>query len=1110
MSSPLPLPALALPRRRGWPLLCAIAVLGGCDDTPIGSGGITTNGADDIGASIGDVAFLDTGPADGGPDVWGCTAASCATGYRCFAAGGDVTPTCVPDGAFACAPCSGDSVCLGGSCTAIGDEGSFCLIPCVSGASGSSCPAGMACADHVCVPNNSSCTCRPANDGAVAPCSEATPSSCPGKHTCSAASGWSACSATQPSPEICNGLDDDCNGLTDENLGGAPCGLGACKGHMRCVGGVSSCDGAGAVTETCNGLDDDCDGVTDNGFVTGGLYTGDANCGTCGNSCDGAIANGSASCQVIGGKATCAAATCDPGFWSAVAKDCAPTAIFSCASCATSANCGGDPCVGGFCQPRCSDAAPCLSGYACETDATGTLNSCQPKSGTCSCTPANGGSSQTCVNSNAFGTCVGSQMCNPGSGWSPCSAATPKAELCNGEDDDCDGATDEDVGDGTACAVTNKNGSCPGTLSCGGALGVSCSGKQPMPDACNGLDDDCDGITDNGWLNPVTLQYDKMDACGACDVICPPAPPSAEVTCTGAPVPACVTACAPGWVDMDGSLADGCECYFQSKIDVPDGVDQNCDGVDGDVLDAIFVAKIGSDANPGTRAYPVATIVHAIALAQAAGKRDVYVGGGVYTGSVDIVAGISIYGGYAPDFAVRDPVSYQSAIVGTVPLSGATAAVRCDGVQGADQMPSRLDGFLIIGADAKALGSSAYGVWSNGCDQRFQVTYCQIQSGDGAAGIPGGAGQNGVPGVSGGGGEAARDVGHDGCTVADFGTGGSGGTTAPCAGVDVSGGAGGTAICPAYDEDNPPPQCPVPPYLQTPLPVEPGAPGLGAGGGAGGVSGADSYIDSNKGIATTCNNAKAGCNLCFVPVLPRTGVDGGDGQPGSDGGAGVGGSSVVGSVNGGVWQPGNGGTGGPGQPGSGGGGGGAAGGVEVHDCATTSAKYTDIGGSGGGGGSGGCGGSGGMGGGGGGGSFAVFLVATATGGVPLVLGNQLSAGSGGAGASGGPAGSGGPGGQGGKGGSSGDGAQATVCTSQGGNGGAGGNAGHGGGGGGGSGGPTALLALVNVPAVAATPLQAQNQLKSVGAGGPGGPGGPSIGAMGQPGATGVASKLLQW
>ena len=691
--------------------------------------------------------------------------------------------------------------------------------------------------------------------------------------------------------------------------------------------------------------------------------------------------------------------------------------------------------------------------------------------------------------------------CNPDLGWSACGAMTPSAESCNGQDDDCDGTTDEDVGDGLPCAITNSFGSCQGTWSCSGQ-GLKCSAGIPSEEICNGLDDDCDGVTDEPWRNPVSGLYDSLSACGACNSACGGAPAGASIACATEPSPHCATTCLPGFVDMDQNLANGCECLFQGAADSPDGIDQNCDGIDGDVTN-VFVAKTGSDSNDGTRNFPVASIAKAQAIAVATGKHEIYVGSGVYSGSVNVVADIGMYGGYGPGFSEHDPVNFQTAIVGTVSSSGIAAGVRCQDVSGAGEFPTRLDSFLIIGPHATLLGTSAYGLLSSGCDSRVQITYCQIQSGDGAAGIPGGTGENGESGAAGGVGTAAHDVGHEGCGDDDTGAGGAG-AVATCGGA---GGSGGTAACPAYDEDNPPPACPAQPYLQTPAASEAGVVGGGddvtaAAGGVGGASGADSYIDSQKGVATSCNNSKAGCNVCFVPVKPRDGVDGGDGKNGLSGTAGEGALAEKGSVLSGLWVPPSGGIGGSGQAGGGGGGGGAAGGVEVHDCALSSAKFTDVGGSGGGGGAGGCGGTGGLGGGGGGGSFAVFLIPTASGGIPQLLQNVLSSGNGGAGGAGGPAGSGGVGGLGGKGGSSGEGTQATFCTSQGGNGGAGGNAGHGGGGGGGCGGPSVLFTVVGNAVIG------NNQFKTLGKGGPGGPGGPSVGAVGKSGFGGFSINSL--
>jgi hypothetical protein len=79
------------------------------------------------------------------------------------------------------------------------------------------------------------------------------------------------------SPETCNGFDDDCDGPIDEDLvqqcfdgNPAQIGIGICKaGVQSCVeGGYGSCvDQVLPTEEVCNGLDDDCDGQEDNGGV---------------------------------------------------------------------------------------------------------------------------------------------------------------------------------------------------------------------------------------------------------------------------------------------------------------------------------------------------------------------------------------------------------------------------------------------------------------------------------------------------------------------------------------------------------------------------------------------------------------------------------------------------------------------------------------------------------------------------------------------------------------------------------------------------------------------------------------------------------------------------
>lgn len=74
---------------------------------------------------------------------------------------------------------------------------------------------------------------------------------------------FSACSARAPSAELCNGVDDDCDGTVDE-VEPESCSNECGGGQKRCVNGSwSSCSAATPEAESCNGRDDDCDGVVD-------------------------------------------------------------------------------------------------------------------------------------------------------------------------------------------------------------------------------------------------------------------------------------------------------------------------------------------------------------------------------------------------------------------------------------------------------------------------------------------------------------------------------------------------------------------------------------------------------------------------------------------------------------------------------------------------------------------------------------------------------------------------------------------------------------------------------------------------------------------------------
>src|SRR5262249_50769351 len=129
--------------------------------------------------------------------------------------------------------------------------------------------------------------------------------------------------------------------------------------------------------------------------------------------------------------------------------------------------------------------------------------------------------------SAGVGACVrGTQTCSGGA-WGECSGAVmPVAEACDTLDNDCDGKVDNgDFGQGADCEGPGGAGPCQAGISEWGPSGLSCkSAVMPVAETCDGVDNDCNGVVDDGdfcCVNGVKGGPESDVDCGAtCDVKC--------------------------------------------------------------------------------------------------------------------------------------------------------------------------------------------------------------------------------------------------------------------------------------------------------------------------------------------------------------------------------------------------------------------------------------------------------------------------------------------------------------------------------------------------------------------------------------------------------------
>jgi hypothetical protein len=361
-----------------------------------------------------------------------------------------------------------------------------------------------------------------------------------------------------PSADLCNNLDDDCDAMTADGSGDAAVGV-ACDGNdpdlcaeglTICNGGTIACnDMSGNTLDVCNGLDDDCDVGSADGSE-------DPLGGTACDGVDSDLCNeGTRSCQagvlVCGDNTSGDLDVCD-----GIDNDCDPA----------SADGSEDPQNGAQCDGADSDlcnegSRSCVSGtLVCSDQSGSTFDVCNAIDDDCDPASPNGSEDPQ------LGTaCDGADadLCNEGSrscvgNALVCSDNTANnSEICNGIDDDCNPATldgAQDPQNGTACDGADSDLCNEGTRSCSSGMLVCGDNTASTLDTCNNLDDDCDPASPDGSEDPLNGT--------ACDGVDSDLCNEGLRSCQG------------------GALV--CSDNTSSDLDVCDGVNNDCDAASAD------------------------------------------------------------------------------------------------------------------------------------------------------------------------------------------------------------------------------------------------------------------------------------------------------------------------------------------------------------------------------------------------------------------------------------------------------------------------------------------------------------------------------------------------